>query len=418
MGQTAAGFTVSLVAIAASVIAAPAAAQDVRLAQPTQGYTHFNKPGATIEDHRGALESCLLDATAVVSWDEMIDNNQGLMAGLLLQGRARAARVAALENCMVVRGWRTVVVPEAEGRVLSELASAELTQWLADRVGAAAPAGTIGRTFANQALDAAHKRDELAPSATRNGALSLLALGATDDLLMGSPLTGSGTRMQERYRLAREPGARIARPLPDEATIDLPRDLDRQLGRSLRPQELELVPDGWGVIAIRLRNPSLRNGNSLIIGPADGPILKTPRGRQANVIDFFARGRGPGGTGSWFLQAVPAGRYRIDAISTALPLGFCLGAPSFGLAAGEIVYAGTFDFAGAVFGPDLALDPVNAYLADPAAQARVRPAHWRNGSLRNCLGSTAIYALEFPGAPFEEAYAWGSRAVPPAPAAP
>ena len=107
--------------------------------------------------------------------------------------------------------------------------------------------------------------------------------------------------------------------------------------------------------------------------------------------------------GNWFALVVPPGHWRIAGTGS---VGFCLGSPAFAVAAGEVVYAGTFSLTGADLAPDLAIEPAAAWLGGDFG-TRVRPAAYRNGSRDSCIGSGVSYALEFPGAPFEPGYAWG-----------
>ncbi|MCX7357476.1 MAG: hypothetical protein NT015_04930 [Alphaproteobacteria bacterium] len=112
---------------------------------------------------------------------------------------------------------------------------------------------------------------------------------------------------------------------------------------------------------------------------------------------------------------VPPGRWRVTSITQTSGFDyavyitdFCLGAPSFEVRAGEAVYAGSFTQRGA-FGPDMDLTAAQADLAEvPAIASRLRAASYINGATYPC-GGTYIYALEVPGAPFSEDYAYGSN---------
>jgi hypothetical protein len=95
-------------------------------------------------------------------------------------------------------------------------------------------------------------------------------------------------------------------------------------------------------------------------------------------------------------------------------VSLCLGAPSFEVAAGEVVYAGSFDPASATnnIGPEMTLEPYRAvFPALSGLGEKMRPASYVNGSTGQCHGAY-MYALETVGRPFAEGYALGSKALP------
>lgn len=410
---------------AQSQATAPSESGVVRIAQPSAGYTYFNKPGATIDDHEADVRSCLLDAKDVVSWDELIDNNRSLIAGALIFERAKSARISALENCMIIRGWRVVALQAEEGQALSETEQSKLKAFLSEQVGAEDPRGRIARIWANEALNAAHKRSELVPVSTNNGQLSLLYLGKITDLLY--PTTnailleyGSTSSLQklnhtasmaERLEAAQRDGAVLARPLFTTSEIEVPASFEKKIGRNLAVADLPNIPDGWGLIVMRIEGKSFKNGLGLGFGPYRGPKLRSKKGIIVNEIDFGSGflNKGAGKDGSWLIRAVPPGEYRLSQMDV-IPLYFCLGSPAFKLEKGEIIYAGTFDLSATVMGPDLTMEPVRAVLAGSPYAERIKPASYVNGTTSNCLGSASIYAIEFQDFPFVEGYEWGSKA--------
>jgi hypothetical protein len=403
----------------------PSEPKIVRIAQPSEGYTYFNKPGATIDDHEADVRSCLLDAKDVVSWDELIDNNRFLIEGMLTFERAKSARISALENCMIIRGWRVVALQAEEGQALSETAQSKLKEFLSEQVGAQEPQGRIARIWANEAHNAAHKRSELVPMSTNNGQLSLLYLGKITDLLYPTtnailPEYGSRSSLQkldhtasmaERLKAAQRAGVVLARPLLTTSAIEVPASFEKKIGRNLALADLPNIPDGWGLIVMRIEGKSLKNGLGLGFGPHRGPRLQSKKGIIVNEIDFGSGflNKGAGKDGSWMIRAVPPGEYRLSQMDI-IPLYFCLGSPAFKLEKGQIIYAGTFDLSAAAMGPDLAMEPIRAVLAGSPYAERIQPASYVNGTTSNCLGSASIYAIEFPGAPFVEGYEWGSKA--------
>ncbi|GIU66137.1 hypothetical protein [Candidatus Phycosocius spiralis] len=82
---------------AQSEATAPSESGVVRIANPSEGYTYFNKPGANIDDHEAEVRSCLLDAKVVVSFDEFIGNNQSLVVFIMTSERTKSARLSALK---------------------------------------------------------------------------------------------------------------------------------------------------------------------------------------------------------------------------------------------------------------------------------------------------------------------------------
>jgi hypothetical protein len=113
--------------------------------------------------------------------------------------------------------------------------------------------------------------------------------------------------------------------------------------------------------------------------------------------------------------AVPPGRWKIAHLSAGLfTVSLCLGAPSFEVAAGDVVYAGAFDPASATnkIGPEMTLEPYRAvFPALSGLGEKMRPASYVNGSTGQCYGAY-MYALETNGSAFAEGYALGSKALP------
>ena len=121
----------------------------------------------------------------------------------------------------------------------------------------------------------------------------------------------------------------------------------------------------------------------------------------------FTFGIGVSRQGRWAAAEVPAGRWRINQTRV---VNHCLGSPSFEVAAGEVVYVGTFDMSGDDMGPDLDLAPAISAIRGPAAE-RLRAAVYRNGSTDTCRVPFVRYPLEIEGAPFDPGYQRGSVAA-------
>src|SRR5687768_14606467 len=118
-------------ALAATASVATPAFAGADLTRSTGGYTYFNKPGADLEIHDAELRACVAEARKT----SQPDTNSGAGAGYGLIGALVAAVVegaidamherrgvaANIENCMVVKGWRVVRMPEEEGAILAAM---------------------------------------------------------------------------------------------------------------------------------------------------------------------------------------------------------------------------------------------------------------------------------------------------------
>jgi hypothetical protein len=112
----------------------------------------------------------------------------------------------------------------------------------------------------------------------------------------------------------------------------------------------------------------------------------------------------------WTTVFVPPGRWRIATFGFMPAANMCLGSPSFEVKAGEVIYAGTFDFGAEEMGPSLDLALAKEFLKGTPAADQVKPAYYVNGSTSPC-GDSSIYAFDIPGAPFEPGYKWRQHPV-------
>jgi hypothetical protein len=400
-----AGLLLPLTAMADSV-GAP-----VTLGQMTLGYTYFNKPGADLKVHDADVKDCAAEAARTISFDEQVNvvvigaPAEALAGGVVAmaiegpmrQAYHRGAAGSALENCMVVRGWRVVKLPDDEGQALAKLAPSELSARLAPWVGASNTHGQIIRVWNNDAADDTNSRFALRPDHTNDGQLSLIEATSQD------------------LHQFEQPGQ-----LGDVG----PGALDSKWPKGgLSPAALGNAPDGSAVIIVKIKPAPIHVTLSMALlpnkasSPANGvTVLLSREGTSENVFpsrvdhapDVIETDPWHGNT---FAFAVPPGRWRISGIGKPMVLDFCLGAPSFEVKAGEVVYAGLFDLGAADLGPDLDLAPAKAWLAGHPQAEAVRAAVYTNGSRGPCSGN-AIYALEVKGAPFEPEYVWGSAPSP------
>jgi hypothetical protein len=377
-------------AFVAAIAATPIVCQadPTNLAHMTLGYTYYNLPGATQADHDTVVAECAKEALKVRSIDSQVNFSGGLLVDALSSAYNRGVFGAALENCMVVRGWRVVSLPEAEGKTLAKLSAGDLAVQLAPWIGADDPHGNVVRVWGNDAANAAVTRFAIRPDHTNDGLLSLKAATASDLAKIELP----------------------AQPQPPKIKFDA-----KWPTKPLKPEQFSgLMPEA-AIIVVDVKGLSGKNGIGISLtrmGPdketSASPIDHAPDQLNALVGLLAAKKEG-----NFVALEVPPGQWRISSMGVMPVLSFCLGAPSFSVAPGEIVYAGAFDLSAADLGPDLSLDAPKAWLAGQPAADAIRPAVYTNGSQGPC-GYNDIYALEIKGAPFEPDYHWGSMAHPPA----
>ena len=366
----------------AAAMAWPAGAQSGRISRMTPGYSYFNRAGANLPEHDSDLRHCATVASQMNA-EERVHKGRGqaglvgnLIEGWIAGAAQRGIVASAIENCMVVRGWRVVSIDESLGHQWEALAPGELRAALSGQIGAEAPIGRVARWWNNDAASASSKRFELRPPA--NG--KQLGLRA---LLDGSAASAATTT---------DPA-----PAAGQSWNALKRTVARENWSS--------VPGNRALVIVKMKGVGPQNGVTLSFqrmgeegsGSAQPAFMASQHGLQHR-----REGR--------FYVSRSAGRWRLDTIHA---LHLCLGAPAFEVEAGEIVYGGSFDLGAESLGPDLSLTEVQAFLAGHPIQARLRPARYRNGFTETCSGIGSIYALEVPGAPFEPGYRGGSRAVEP-----
>lgn len=379
--------SLGLVAGMALCSSQPAMAQQrerTNLSRPTEGYTYFNRPGATIQQHHADVQTC----AALVAGPL----NHGITGQPLPTPTVRARDDSRfqvnVENCMVVKGWRVVSLPEGIGRALFRMEPDALSTQLATVVGVDSPeTGRIVRTFGNEAL----RGDTIWGSLPAHSEARLISLRAVS--LENLPTLPPRA----------EVGPPASPPVPPF---------------NLTPDTITRIPQGTAIVITRAVGTGQTNGEGFsflrIREDGETPFIRTV---ETDPIHAFMavlpwtlfKGSARERRETVAAYAVVPGRYRLTAKMNTLE--FCHGSPVVEVRAGDVLFAGTFDMAGDAT-PDMSLDPARAFLAnDPERLARLRPAEWRNGSIADCRYVYA-YALEFPGAPFVEGYADGSRAGP------
>lgn len=352
-----------------------ASAAPANLAQPTAGTTYFNRPGATLAEHDRVLKGCLLTAQESVHGPPIVIG--GLVGAIMLGGQAAFLQRTRIEHCMVVRGWR--VVRLASGDPVLEAFKADPRATLSGLVGATPPPGVVARVWNNEAVFTDTIRDQM-PGYTVGRSLSLeaLKLDTTFTAEMAKvrhPENGPFTK-----EILRKPAPLSALQAAgaDSAII-----LVASKGRS---------PVKWTGLSLRREGPD--------------PYIKaaTLDGRPEMFGVWPARARKDETEEQVVAYVVPPGRWHIFTYGGLHT--FCLGSPFFDVAAGDVIYAGLFDFSSDKLIPKMSLEPASAYLAPaPQVLAKLQPANWTNGLTRGCgEGGFAGYALEFPDAPYREGY--------------
>lgn len=386
-----AGFAISAAGLALAADAAPAPADQVNISEMTRGYTYYNRPGADWAAHDKDLVDCAVEAAKTRSIDDQINNgaNNGI-AGILVGyafGNAynRATFAAALENCMVVKNWRVVQLPDDEGRAILATRAAGVREKIGPWIGAESPYGTIMRVWNNDAAHASTHRYEIRPGRKVDGSLSLVAI--SENPYTPAPQANLFDNVQ-RIRLDKK------WPL-----------------KWMKPTELGRGPAEGAVLIFHIRGMSFANGIGVTFVRM-GPDAFTPASYVDHGPDVLSAAVGLLGAkkeGNYLALVVPPGRWRLAGMGVMPVVNFCLGAPSFEVKAGEVVYAGSFDLGAAELGPDLSLDGPRSWLAGAPQAATLKPAEYTNGWTGAC-GDNSIYALEIPGAPFRDGYQWGGAA--------
>lgn len=387
-----AAFTVSVVETAWAADAAPVAPEQVNISEMTRGYTYYNRPGADWAAHDKELVECAVEAAKTRSIDDQINNGATNGIAGILVGQAfgnaynRATFAAALENCMVVKNWRVVQLADAEGRTILASGAAGVREKIGPWIGSESPYGTIMRVWNNDAAHASTHRYEIRPGRKVDGSLSLVAISETSFT-----------------------------PAPQANLFDNPQRvrLDKKWPlKWMKPTELGRGPAEGAVVIVHVQGMSFANGIGVTFVRM-GPDAFTPASHVDQGPDVLSAVVGLLGAkkeGKYLALVVPPGRWRLAGMGVMPVVNFCLGAPSFEVKAGEVIYAGSFDMGAAELGPDLSLDGPRNWLAGAPQAATLKAAEYTNGWTGAC-GDNSIYALEIPGAPFREGYQWGGAAL-------
>jgi hypothetical protein len=361
------------------------------LTQVYSGYTYYNRPGADARAQDTDLKYCRSIAILGVQPSEKAALTNAVVAEALIGLAGVAATTgktlleinrgiaANIEDCMIVRGWRVVQLPNREGERLSKLDTASLRVQLGAWIGGDPPHGEIVRAWDDDLANGNTIKFREAGAVTHRS-LSLVAQAKDLDAPPKRPPAGP-----QHPGSARQPNSLDARSLA---------------GVSLGPDD--------AVIIARIRHPGVDQGLGVElerIGPdADTPAWYTDQ----RPFDLLVGKSAAFSTadGEIYAYVVPAGAWRLASLPWGV--GLCFGAPAFTAKGGDVVYAGAFDFTADDIGPDMDLAPARALLKEaPSLVARLRAAEWVNGHTSLCRG-TYFYAYEIKGAPTREGYVRGN----------
>jgi len=376
-------------------MAVSAAAEPVDLTKATPGYTYFNRPGATRENYAADFGDCFSLAVSRIPGGKIEPSGKvsgdlnpiytGIIPGLLANRQHQARTQNNLENCMVVRGWREMRVDDARGAQLWEGDRAALAQELDIWAGASAPPGEVVRSFSNDAA--------------RNGTV-----------VSGVPNPLGQSGLHSLSMRAFDP--RGLKPLPAPKPFYYAGWGSKFLARPLDANKLEAVAPDTATVVLSLKG-DVRTCIGCLgfqrAGPSDDVLAFDADGRP-DLFYFDKRSTLEAGDEKVQVFALPPGKWRVSHRGN---LEMCLGAPSFDVKAGQVLYLGRFDMTAEVLGPDMDMDSVKSRLANaPGIVARMQPATWTNGAAWPCHNWLGFYALEFKDSPHEHGNGSGSAARP------
>ncbi len=302
------------------------------------GATYFNRPGADevalYKDLAGCLD--IIDSLPTV--------NLIVGPGLLSSGVAAVRTSANLENCMVVRRWRVVRLPDAEGVAAARLKPRELADTLAHWIGIDPPHGSVVRTFGRGQGGASRLSDTLRAPFGDNPSLTLRSIDLDQ---LNSVRSKPPKQRPPKERYAKQLRPELVAPTSGSDAVALVR-----------------VMGGGGVLGF------MRVG-------ADGSALEDG---QSNV--FFVKSPSKRAGVAATAVSIPPGRWRVAGVSG---IQTCLEAPSVDLQTGDVIYLGTFDIADGVT-VDMDGAPFATLIEASPVRGSLRAAKWINGSRQPCSG--------------------------------
>jgi hypothetical protein len=380
-------FKFALLSILSAAYALPACAGGINPDRAASGYTYFNRSGASLAIHDQELRECLsislplkpphsvgLGVAGGVIGSVVNQIGDGIATDYFLQGN--------VEKCMMVRGWRVVRVPDAEGSAIAQLSRAEIGTALADWVGMATPHGQVVRYFGD------------AGAMTRASAFGIarqksLSIAAAD--LRNVPI-------DEHFE-------------PLVATDATMRAANKAELKPLKPDQVGQVDPASAILIVELRGRRADGWKALYFGRISDDLQQFTRDGLSTAPDT-----------TWFRTPLPKDAFRgseekgstvgvyvvrpgLWAVTSAPLASMCLMAPAFVVKAGEVLFVGSFDLDD-LLATDVGLQGVRSTMPPGSLLAeKVRAAPWVNGLSWQCRG-LMIGGYEIVGAPFLDSFHW------------
>jgi hypothetical protein len=334
--------------LAGLIAAAALLGTPVDLTLSSEGYTYFYKKNAELIAQQADLEECVENASRF----RAIGVSDDPMATQSILSDASTPFLANVENCMVVKRWWVVRLPDEEGAQLAALSQSELSNHLATLVGAPSPEGEVIRKWAN---DAAAWETKTFP---------------------------------RRSRFKEKPSLSLrAFLLPNLKTMGVQRAIIPKPEKPIGPvrSPITSIPAGYGVVVARVSKPL----KLLIIArtSSGSELLDYPE-LQSNRIEIG--GDKPQNSAGFATYLIPKGRWTWIGMST---VRFCLGAPSFELGDGEVLFLGSFGNGRVLPTFDVSSSD-SAVAAEYSLASGMKPTEYRNGTTFQCGGLGYAYAIE------------------------
>lgn len=339
----------------------------------------YNKPGATRAQYDADWQLCRLIArgsstpagTVPYVYNPALISPAGAAAGGLIGGliagaiQEGAQRRANRRNCLLIRGWRMVELPEAERMRVAAMTDAQRSAYL--------------------------------------------------DTMVGAPTVTGKVTERASFSLAPDPQLNIDGPVPGAGSVWIGKKVDPAIPLVLAPGEAAIV--------LSYRRPDLdsagRSGRVDIAryDPAHGDLIYRPKDakKTGDTTTYLIQSQSHDRKSALEVQVLKAtpGDYVLNGTAVGnlmVTTTNCFGAPTFSVAAGEVAYIGDFVplmEAANSQGQKVStlaytshIEDTRAVLASkqPTLAAAMKPATLRNGATYSCAAVT-MDRWDLPGVP-------------------